>query len=57
MIHSHVDNKNMSGWVALSPLELAAAPVVGLVSCHVLTFAAWTRLFPWDPGGTNLGIC
>ncbi|ONM26871.1 Lung seven transmembrane receptor family protein [Zea mays] len=23
LIHSHVDNKDMSGWVALSPLELA----------------------------------
>jgi hypothetical protein len=56
LIHSHVDNKDMSGWVALSPLELAVAQAVGLVSYHVLAFAAWTRLFPWDPGScTRVG--
>jgi hypothetical protein len=49
LIHSPVDNKNTSSWVALSPLELATAQAVGLVSCHVLAFATWTRLFPWDP--------
>jgi hypothetical protein len=50
LIHSHVDSKNPSGWVTLSPLELATAQAVELVSCHVLAFAAWTRLFPWDLG-------
>jgi hypothetical protein len=54
LIYSHVYNKNMSGWVALSPLERATAPAIGLVSCHVLAFAAWRRLFPWDPGGPTL---
>jgi hypothetical protein len=54
LIHSHVDSKNTSGWMALYPLELAAAQAVGLVSCHVLAFAAWTRLFPWDLGGPTL---
>jgi hypothetical protein len=54
LIYSHVYNKNMSGWVALSPMERAAAPTIGLVSWHVLAFAAWTRLFPWDPGGPTL---
>jgi hypothetical protein len=44
----------MSGWVAMSPLELTVALAVGLVSCHVLAFAAWTRLFPWDLGGSTL---
>jgi hypothetical protein len=54
LIHSHVDSKNTFGWVALSPLELAAAQAVGPVSFHVLAFAAWTRLFPWDLGGPTL---
>jgi hypothetical protein len=49
-----VDSKNTSDWVVLSPLELVAAPAIGLVSCHVLAFATWTRLFPWDPGGPTL---
>jgi hypothetical protein len=50
LIHSHVDYKNTSGWVALSPLELATTHTVGLVNCHGLAFAAWTRLLPWDSG-------
>jgi hypothetical protein len=54
LIHSHVNSKNTSGWMALSPLELAAAQAVGLVSCHVLALKALTRLFPWDPGGPTL---
>jgi hypothetical protein len=53
LIHSHVDSKNTPVWVAVSTgsLELAVAQAVGLVSCHVRAFAAWTRLFPWHPGG------
>jgi hypothetical protein len=39
LIHSHVDSKNMSGWVALPPLELTTAQAVELVSCDILAFA------------------
>jgi hypothetical protein len=39
-MHSHVDSKNTSGWVALSSLEFMAVPAVGLVSYDVLAFAA-----------------
>jgi hypothetical protein len=54
LIHSHVDSKNTSGWVTLSLLKSTTTLAVGLVSCHVLAFAAWTRLFPWDPRGPTL---
>jgi hypothetical protein len=33
---------------------LAAAQAVGLMNCHVMAFAVWTRLFSWDPGGPTL---
>jgi hypothetical protein len=51
LIHSRAD-KNTSGWVALSPLELVAAQAVWLVSCHVLAFVAWMRLFHGIQGPT-----